>query len=185
MFCSNNFCLMTSGTIIFVLHSCGGNQNAREIAGSKIYFHPERESPPKWTRSTPIQKNVFYRRRSLPTNAHLIITRSREDTEGRHFAPETIVKISETLGALNTVGNYLVNMTRGENTYLSDDVPSAIYTISKNFLGRNVTDTIAPLVREALPVVQVNTDRDGTSVIQTTTEINDVRTCVTPDGITG
>ncbi|KAJ8947102.1 hypothetical protein NQ318_002461, partial [Aromia moschata] len=79
----------------------------------------------------------------------------RRNRRGRHFRPETIHRITETLGALNTVGRYLVNMTRGTDSNsnrISPDVPMALYTISKNVLGRNVTDTIAPLVKEALPV---------------------------------
>lgn len=45
--------------------------------------------------------------------------------------------ISETLGALNTVGNYIVNMTRGvePSNYPLKELPSALYTISKNILG--------------------------------------------------
>ncbi|XP_074105190.1 uncharacterized protein LOC141531342 [Cotesia typhae] len=62
---------------------------------------------------------------------------------------DPLVTISETLGALNTVGNFIVNMTRGvdNSDNPSKELPSAIYTISKNILGRNVTDSIVPLVR--------------------------------------
>ncbi|XP_033327098.2 proclotting enzyme [Megalopta genalis] len=73
----------------------------------------------------------------------------------RREEPDPLIAISETLGALNTVGSYIVNMTRGvENSnYPPKELPSAIYTISKNILGRNVTDSIAPLVRGvALPL---------------------------------
>ncbi|XP_076296324.1 proclotting enzyme isoform X1 [Lasioglossum baleicum] len=73
----------------------------------------------------------------------------------RREEPDPLITISETLGALNTVGSYIVNMTRGvENSnYPPKELPSAIYTISKNILGRNVTDSIAPLVRGvALPL---------------------------------
>lgn len=51
--------------------------------------------------------------------------------------PDPLLAISETLGALNTVGSYIVNMTRGvENSnYPPKELPSAIYTISKNILG--------------------------------------------------
>lgn len=50
---------------------------------------------------------------------------------------DPLTTISETLGALNTVGNYIVNMTRGvENSnYPPKELPSALYTISKNILG--------------------------------------------------
>ena len=68
---------------------------------------------------------------------------------------DPLTTITETLGALNTVGSYIVNMTRGvdssENP--SKELPSALYTISKNILGKNVTDSIAPIVRGvALPL---------------------------------
>lgn len=70
-------------------------------------------------------------------------------------------------------------MTRsGGESYneISEEVPSAIYTITKNVLGRNVTDTIAPLVREALPIIQDSPTND---------EDDDPRTCTTPDGSSG
>ncbi|KZC09041.1 Proclotting enzyme [Dufourea novaeangliae] len=94
----------------------------------------------------------------------------RRDTRDRGYGKLTraerreesdpLIAISETLGALNTVGSYIVNMTRGvENSnYPPKELPSAIYTISKNILGRNVTDSIAPLVRGvALPPLRRTT----------------------------
>ncbi|XP_056646816.1 proclotting enzyme-like [Diorhabda sublineata] len=126
-----------------------------------------------------------------------------DDTEsGRHFNPETIYKITETLGALNTVGRYLVNMTRGENSGISSDVPSALYTLSKNVLGRNVTDTIAPFVREALPVIvdkdeekitkkekdKIHTNNSNNKPIKkvdNNNENEDPRSCRTPEGSEG
>lgn len=50
---------------------------------------------------------------------------------------DPLITISETLDALNTVGNYIVNMTRGVeiSNYPSKKLPSALYTISKNILG--------------------------------------------------
>lgn len=55
-------------------------------------------------------------------------------------------------GALNTVGRFLVNMTRGQeptiqNSNPSDSVPDAILTLSKTVLGQNVTKTIEPLIK--------------------------------------
>lgn len=99
----------------------------------------------------------------------------------RHFRPDALTKITETLGAINTVGRYLVNMTRGGETYdkISEEVPSAIYTISKNVLGRNVTDTIAPLVREALPVIQDERESESEE------DDDSPRSCTTPDGARG
>ncbi|XP_011151335.1 proclotting enzyme isoform X1 [Harpegnathos saltator] len=92
----------------------------------------------------------------------------RRDTQVRPYVQlvkveqkqsDPLVTISETLGALNTVGNYIVNMTRGVeiSDYPPKELPSALYTISKNILGRNVTDSIAPLVRVALPLRQTAT----------------------------
>ncbi|KAJ8913190.1 hypothetical protein NQ315_009027, partial [Exocentrus adspersus] len=123
-------------------------------------------------------------------------SRNDDSDSGRHFKPETIHKISETLGALNTVGKYLVNMTRGggdANNKISPDVPSALYTLSKNVLGRNVTDTIAPLVREALPisieekeeaVFDASNENDK---VDSESDENDEssRSCTTPEGFEG
>lgn len=86
---------------------------------------------------------------------------------------DPLVTISETLGALNTVGSYIVNMTRGvENSdNPSKELPSAIYTISKNILGRNVTDSIAPLVRGVkLPSRPASTPSSGPLAAPLTSE---------------
>lgn len=81
-----------------------------------------------------------------------------------------------------------MNMTRGGGeTYnkISEEVPSAIYTITKNVLGRNVTDTIAPLVREALPIIQdTPSDEEGDGDDDDDDDDNP-RSCTTPDGATG
>lgn len=63
----------------------------------------------------------------------------------RRDGPDPLIAISETLGALNTVGNYIVNMTRGvENSdYSPKELPSAIYTISKNILGTNLASSFS------------------------------------------
>lgn len=100
---------------------------------------------------------------------------------GRHISKDTLATISETLGAINTVGRYLVNYTRGARpqpdrrdpppTRSREDVPGAILTISKNVLGRNVTDSIAPLVR-VLPIGTENSP-------------GGVRSCTTPGGKVG
>ncbi|GLG98016.1 Proclotting enzyme, partial [Gryllus bimaculatus] len=82
--------------------------------------------------------------------------------------------ISETLGAINTVGRYLVNMTRYDRHDVGDELPHAIYTISKNVLGTNVTEAIAPIVRGALPAVA---GAGGASV--------SARACTTPRGEPG
>lgn len=81
-------------------------------------------------------------------------------------------------------------MTRtGEGAKVSQDVPNALYTISKNVLGRNVTDTIAPLVREALPLPEVDgaqklTDK-ADSKEDEDEENGDSKSCTTPEGVPG
>lgn len=67
-------------------------------------------------------------------------------------------------------------MTRGGGDGIAEEVPGAIYTISKNVLGRNVTDTIAPLVREALPVIPA-----ANRPLQDDRDVQD-KGCTTPDG---
>ncbi|XP_054263251.1 uncharacterized protein LOC128986759 [Macrosteles quadrilineatus] len=102
---------------------------------------------------------------------------------GRHLSPDTLATISETLGAINTVGRYLVNYTRGSPPgdrldsppppRTGEDLPGAIITISKNVLGRNVTERLTePLVR-VLPIGGTENSPAG------------VRTCTTPGGSTG
>ncbi|XP_050421339.1 proclotting enzyme-like isoform X2 [Adelges cooleyi] len=101
--------------------------------------------------------------------------------EARYLSPQAIAKISETLGAINTVGRYLVNYTRGTTDDRVDspmqsypkpsgDLPTAIFTISKNVLGRNVTDMVVK------PLVSFGS---GKVVAQ------DNRPCTTPDGAQG
>lgn len=129
-----------------------------------------------------VQNNRWTR---VPQKRQITAYQFNNPESERHFAPDTITKITETLGALNTVGRYLVNMTRGtnDNAPLSDEVPSAIYTISKNVLGRNVTDTIAPLVREALP--SVIEDKSDESLKEDEEDDVDSRSCTTPEGLKG
>ncbi|XP_001944076.1 proclotting enzyme isoform X1 [Acyrthosiphon pisum] len=103
--------------------------------------------------------------------------------EARYLSPQAIAKISETLGAINTVGRYLVNYTRGTTDDRLDspqsypvslqkpgDLPTAIFTISKNVLGRNMTDMVVK------PLVSLGS---GKVVSQ------DNRPCSTPDGSQG
>lgn len=123
-------------------------------------------------------------------------TRNDDYESNRYLKSQTLFTISETLGALNTVGRYLVNMTRSgkrDTPGIPEDVPGAIYTISKNVLGRNVTDTIAPLVREAIPVISpgATTERADLQsyasnvVTEKVYDAGESRSCVTPDGSEG
>lgn len=66
------------------------------------------------------------------------------------------------VGALNTVGRYIVNMTRGQeasitNNNPSENVPDAILTLTKNVLGQNVTKTIEPMIKR-IGVVETRDD---------------------------
>lgn len=54
---------------------------------------------------------------------------------------------------------------------IQEDVPGAIYTISKNVLGANVTDSIAPIVRQFPLVGKVVADNG--------------KACITPNGSPG
>ncbi|CRK97689.1 CLUMA_CG011069, isoform A [Clunio marinus] len=89
---------------------------------------------------------------------------------GRFMSPLAFSKISETLGALNTVGRYIVNMTRGNeasitNNNPSENVPDAILTLTKNVLGQNMTKTIEPMIKR-IGVVET---RDDPALLSTTT----------------
>ncbi|XP_065331420.1 proclotting enzyme-like [Cloeon dipterum] len=139
---------------------------------------------------------------------------SSESGENNGRNSGAIAKITETLGALNTLGRYLVGMTRkgpeeAPNNNRPDrdvvaaqqvqqqqakpqgDLNGAIYTLSKNVLGPNVTDTLAPLVRGVqLPTVVVRDGEDGkpkpTNDLETQEKqgIRD-RPCTTPKGQQG
>lgn len=55
--------------------------------------------------------------------------------EARYLSPQAIAKISETLGAINTVGRYLVNYTRGTTDDRLDspqNYPVSKYTCIEN-----------------------------------------------------
>lgn len=112
---------------------------------------------------------------------------ARVPNDGRLLSESAFTKISETLGAINTVGHYLVDMVNDEHENEEEDpnlkqLPQAFYTISKNVLGRNVTDKIAPFVRKALP--KVLPDAPITK-IATANDRNDVKSCTTPEGQEG
>lgn len=138
---------------------------------------------PRWVKVPP----PALTQRNIRASELRQVYRNPENTDGRYFRPETLVKISETLGALNTVGRYLVNMTRGaeRSPSIPEDIPDAIYTLSEQVLGRNVTDTIAPLVREALPVHTTVTPTQSPHQFKPTTESSNSRDCTTPDGLPG
>ncbi|XP_075984801.1 proclotting enzyme-like [Anticarsia gemmatalis] len=105
----------------------------------------------------------------------------------RLLSDSAFTRISETLGAINTVGHYLVDMVsdsrqKNETDPKLQQLPQALYTISKNVLGRNVTDKIAPIVKKALP--KVLPDAPITKIATAEAE-DDAKTCTTPEGEDG
>lgn len=99
---------------------------------------------------------------------------------GRFMSPLAFSKISETLGALNTVGRYIVNMTRGQeasitNNNPSENVPDAILTLTKNVLGQNVTKTIEPMIKR-IGVVETRDDPAVIGVVVSTTDASTANT---------
>lgn len=117
---------------------------------------------------------------NFPSQGHLT-------SDGRLLSDSAFTKISETLGAINTVGHYLVDMVNededDENNTNLKQLPQAFYTISKNVLGRNVTDKIAPFVKKALP--KVLPDAPITKIATFEVDRNDEKVCTTPDGQEG
>lgn len=120
-------------------------------------------------------------------SADLIRSETRDyPNGGRLLSDSAFTRISETLGAINTVGHYLVDMVNESEKNETDpnQLPQAIYTISKNVLGRNVTDTIAPIVKKALPrvlpdapITRITTAGDQNK--------DDGKSCTTPEGKKG
>lgn len=114
-------------------------------------------------------------------------TDPRNPNDPRLLSDSAFTRISETLGAINTVGHYLVDMVndsheRNETDPNLQQLPQALYTISKNVLGRNVTDKIAPIVKKALP--KVLPDAPITKIATADVE-NDAKYCTTPEGEEG
>ncbi|XP_045504262.1 clotting factor B-like isoform X1 [Colias croceus] len=108
--------------------------------------------------------------------------------DGRLLSDSAFTRISETLGAINTVGHYLVDVVNDNNDRTETDsnlqqLPQALYTISKNVLGRNVTDKIAPIVKKALP--RVLPDAPITKIATANYNENDAKSCTTPEGEDG
>ena len=160
----------------------------REVHGASLYRFPSRVSALSRSSRFSDGEEVKHEPR-LPGDTFRNKTDKTDPEEGRHlFGPDshqTLAAISETLGAINTVGRYLVNITRGGDTdgdkADTENISGAIYTISKNVLGPNVTDTIAPLVRGALPpLVTLHPGK-----VTLADNVAAARPCKTPDGFTG
>ncbi|KAL4705218.1 hypothetical protein ACJJTC_000216 [Scirpophaga incertulas] len=116
-----------------------------------------------------------------------LIPSATNQNDGRLLSESAFTRISETLGAINTVGHYLVDMVNEEDQDETDpnlkELPQALYTISKNVLGRNVTDKIAPIVKKALP--RVLPDAPITKIATGDITEKDAKACTTPEGETG
>ncbi|KAH9642586.1 hypothetical protein HF086_011179 [Spodoptera exigua] len=115
-------------------------------------------------------------------------TEPRHPNDPRLLSDSAFTRISETLGAINTVGHYLVDMVndsheRNETDPNLQQLPQALYTISKNVLGRNVTDKIAPIVKKALP--KVLPDAPITKIATADRVDEDAKSCTTPEGEDG
>ncbi|XP_055544943.1 uncharacterized protein LOC129730018 isoform X2 [Wyeomyia smithii] len=109
-------------------------------------------------------------------------TEAEEETStdggNRLWSPDVFNKISNTLGALNTVGRYIVNITKGQeptavaNTVSKDTpketIPNAILTLTKTVLGPNVTKTIEPLIKR-VGVAEVETTVSPVTTLTTET----------------
>lgn len=122
------------------------------------------------------------------SSVDLINLESRNNqNDGRLLSESAFTRISETLGAINTVGHYLVDIVNDNERNESDpnlqQLPQALYTISKNVLGRNVTDKIAPIVKKALP--KVLPDAPITRIATGDLDRNDAKACTTPEGEEG
>lgn len=105
----------------------------------------------------------------------------------RLLSESAFTRISETLGAINTVGHYLIDVVNENERNESDpnlkQLPQALYTISKNVLGRNVTDKIAPFVKKALP--KVLPDAPITRIATADLRPDNAKSCTTPEGEQG
>lgn len=99
---------------------------------SNSYVSPTRGRPHSWLdRVGPSRSDRPIYRRDTQVRPYTQLVKVEQEQS------DPLMTISETLGALNTVGNYIVNMTRGVeiSNYPPKELPSALYTISKNILG--------------------------------------------------
>ncbi|XP_065075190.1 serine proteinase stubble [Ochlerotatus camptorhynchus] len=120
------------------------------------------------------------------------------DGASRLWSADAFNKISQTLGALNTVGRYIVNITKGQeaapvnsiNIDRKENVPDAILTLTKTMLGANVTKTIEPLIKRVggpevesttSPAVTMPTTTDTTTTTELTTSTTEVVEAVTEE----
>ncbi|KOC68954.1 Proclotting enzyme [Habropoda laboriosa] len=137
----------------------------------------------RWREEAEPSGGPFPSRRDTQLQPYVRLTKVEQQGE----QPDPLIAISETLGALNTVGSYIVNMTRGmeNSSYPPKELPSAIYTISKNILGRNVTESIAPLVRGVGLPLRASPIGDSSSLEIEKESASGAAGCTTADGNPG
>lgn len=126
--------------------------------GKHLFYQPSESSEHPYYQSFGAQKRYDAFPASNMDNQRI----RRHDTaeDGRLLSDTAFSRISETLGALNAVGRYIVNMTRGGHDQMSspviaddrvdsstENIPDAILTLTKNVLGENVEKTIEPLIK--------------------------------------
>uniref|UniRef100_A0A2A4JQ92 Peptidase S1 domain-containing protein n=1 Tax=Heliothis virescens TaxID=7102 RepID=A0A2A4JQ92_HELVI len=160
------------------------------------YYNNNQYPPPQFVQSNqyeqpqynPVQNfqgPQYYDSRS---SVGFVQTDPRNPNDPRLLSDSAFTRISETLGAINTVGHYLVDMVSDSHEINETDpnlqqLPQALYTISKNVLGRNVTDKIAPIVKKALP--KVLPDAPITKIATADRVDDDAKYCTTPEGEEG
>lgn len=88
------------------------------------YVSPTRGWLHSWDAGPSRSDRLIYTRRDTQVRPYTQLVKVEREQN------DPLETISETLGALNTVGNYIVNMTRGvEITDPPKELPSALYTI--------------------------------------------------------
>lgn len=90
---------------------------------------------------------------------------------------------SDSLGALNKMGSYLVNMNRETDSSANDpakELPSALYAISKQLLGKNVTEQIPPPV-QMMQIHTISPPSPSTTTTEPTTTTTTTMSTTTSD----
>uniref|UniRef100_A0A182N475 Peptidase S1 domain-containing protein n=1 Tax=Anopheles dirus TaxID=7168 RepID=A0A182N475_9DIPT len=92
---------------------------------------------------------------ALPVKPEVVPVVETSTVRARLLSDAAFNKISETLGALNTVGRYIVNITKGQEASAitqvdpgtKETVPEALLTLTKTVLGQNITKSIEPMIK--------------------------------------
>lgn len=87
-----------------------------------------------------------------------------EDGQGRLLSPSAFSRISETLGALNTVGNFLVNFTRGDNGHYHQTHNHNTHNLPANDHSIDHLDAEALSDERPMQMISSSSTMDATSV---------------------